>query len=83
MLVHVSDTDYGKNAIELIFPPLNEQGVVIVSGLAKGIDALAHECTIKYGGKTIAVIAGGLYHIYPKENTSFALEMMEKQLVII
>ena len=75
-------TQYGRNAIRLIFPELIENGVLIVSGLAKGIDALAHEYAIKNGGKTIAVIAGGFYHIYPKENMSLALEMMKTQLVI-
>ena len=75
-------TQYGKNAIRLIFPELIENGVLIVSGLAKGIDALAHEYAIKNGGKTIAVIAGGLYHIYPKENMDLALEMMKTQLVV-
>ena len=75
-------TQYGRNAIRLIFPELIDNGVLIVSGLAKGIDALAHEYAIKNGGKTIAVIAGGLYHIYPKENMSLALEIMKTQLVI-
>jgi len=75
-------TQYGKNAIRLLFPELIDNGVLIVSGLAKGIDALAHECAIKNGGKTIAVIAGGLYHIYPKENMSLAVNMMKTQLVL-
>ncbi|WP_423801691.1 DNA-processing protein DprA [Neobacillus sp. SAB-20_R2A] len=75
-------TQYGKNAIRLIFPELIDNGVLIVSGLAKGIDKLAHEYAIKNGGKTIAVIAGGLYHIYPKENMNLALEMMKTQLVL-
>lgn len=75
-------TQYGKNAIRLIFPGLIDNGVLIVSGLAKGIDALAHENAIKNGGKTIAVIAGGFYHIYPKENMNLALEMMKNQLVL-
>lgn len=75
-------TQYGRNAIKLIFPELIDHGVLIVSGLAKGIDALAHEYAIKNGGKTIAVIAGGLYHIYPKENMNLALEMMKTQLII-
>jgi DNA processing protein len=75
-------TPYGKNAIRLIFPELIDNGVLIVSGLAKGIDALAHEYAIKNGGKTIAVIAGGLYHIYPKENMGLALEMMKTQLIV-
>lgn len=75
-------TQYGKNAISVLFPPLIEKGVAIVSGLARGIDTLAHECAMKNGGKTIAVIAGGLYHIYPKENAELAKEMMKLQLVI-
>jgi DNA processing protein len=75
-------TPYGKNAISLMFPPLVEKGVVIVSGLASGIDTLAHEYAMKNGGKTIAVIAGGLYHIYPKENAALAKEMMKSQLII-
>lgn len=75
-------TQYGKNAIKLIFPGLIERGVLIVSGLALGVDALAHEYAIKNGGNTIAVIAGGLYHIYPKENRSLALEMMHSQLIL-
>lgn len=75
-------TTYGKNAIRLIFPGLIEKGVTIVSGLARGIDTLAHEAAIHNGGHTIAVIAGGFYHIYPKENKSLAEEMMKNHLVI-
>lgn len=75
-------TPYGQRAIRLLLPHLIEKGVVIVSGLAKGIDALAHECTIDNGGKTVAVIAGGLYHIYPRDNMQLALHMMKNQLVI-
>jgi DNA processing protein len=75
-------TQYGKNAIRSLFPGLITKGVLIVSGLAKGIDTLAHESAIKNGGKTIAVIAGGLYHIYPKENLNLALEMMKTQLIL-
>ncbi|EKN64076.1 putative Rossmann fold nucleotide-binding protein involved in DNA uptake [Neobacillus bataviensis LMG 21833] len=73
---------YGRNAMRLIFPELIHNGVLIVSGLAKGIDALAHEYAIKNGGNTIAVIAGGLYHIYPKENLGLALQLMNTQLVV-
>lgn len=74
-------TQYGKNAIRLIFPSLVDK-VVIVSGLAKGIDTLAHEYALKNSGRTIAVIAGGFQHIYPKENLSLALEMMKTQLIV-
>jgi DNA processing protein len=75
-------SQYGKSAIHFIFPRLIEKGVVIVSGLAKGIDTFAHESALQLNGNTIAVIAGGLYHIYPKENTDLALEMMKTQLVL-
>jgi DNA processing protein len=75
-------TQYGKNSLHLLIPRLIEKGVVIVSGLANGIDTIAHECTINNGGKTIAVIAGGMYHIYPKENKNLALQMMKTQLII-
>jgi DNA processing protein len=75
-------TQYGKSAIRLLFPPLVEKGVVVVSGLATGIDTLAHENAMKNGGDTIAVIAGGLNHIYPKENIELATEMMKTQLVV-
>ncbi|MEH7094625.1 DNA-processing protein DprA, partial [Neobacillus vireti] len=75
-------TPYGKKAIRHIFPDLISQGILIVSGLATGVDALAHEETIKLGGRTIGVIAGGLYHIYPKENMALAVKMMQTQLVL-
>ncbi len=75
-------TQYGKRAIRLLLPHLIEKGIVIVSGLAKGVDALAHECTIENGGKTVAVIAGGLYHIYPKDNVELASKMMQNHLVL-
>jgi DNA processing protein len=75
-------TQYGKNAIRRLFPELIENGIVIVSGLANGIDRLAHEQAIKNNGRTIAVIAGGLYHIYPKDNLKLAMEMMSTQLIV-
>lgn len=75
-------TQYGKNSIHTIFPRLLEKGIVIVSGLARGIDTLAHECVLNENGKTIAVIAGGLYHVYPNENKELALNMMKNQLVL-
>lgn len=73
---------YGKKSIELLFPPLIKEEIVIVSGLALGIDAYAHKTAINLSGHTIGVIAGGFYHLYPKENISLAEEMMEKHLVI-
>jgi DNA processing protein len=75
-------TQYGKTAIRQIFPHLIDKDVVIVSGLARGVDTFAHTCTLDLKGNTIAVIAGGLDHIYPKENKDLAQEMMKTQLVV-
>ncbi|MFC0474746.1 DNA-processing protein DprA [Robertmurraya beringensis] len=75
-------TEYGKRAIDRLFPPLIEKGIIIVSGLALGVDTLAHEAAIRLGGKTIAVIAGGIYHIYPQTNQKLALNIMKHYLVI-
>ncbi len=61
---------------------LVENNVVIVSGLAKGIDTVGHKTAIKYGGKTIAVIGTPLNITYPKENVQLQKEMMEQQLVV-
>ncbi|ESU33060.1 hypothetical protein G3A_08430 [Bacillus sp. 17376] len=75
-------TAYGIGAINYLFPSLIDKNVLIVSGLARGIDAHAHKAAIKLGGKTIGVIAGGFHNLYPKENVKLAEYMMEKQLVL-
>lgn len=75
-------TEYGENAIHYLFPKLIEKGMIIVSGLAAGIDAIAHQSAINLGGRTIAVIAGGLYHIYPETNKKLAYEIMKNHLII-
>ncbi|WP_438317564.1 DNA-processing protein DprA [Sporosarcina sp. FA9] len=75
-------TVYSKQALELIVPPLVENDVVIVSGLAKGADTMAHKAAIAYGGKTIAVLGHGLFHMYPAENRQLAKEIAENQLLL-
>ncbi len=59
---------------------LGAKGIVIASGLARGIDTAAHKASINSG--TIGVIAGGIDNIYPKENTDLYQEMMQKGLLI-
>ena len=75
-------SEYGRKAIAAILPGLVDKGYVIVSGLASGIDACAHQTAMYHKGSTIAVLGGGLHQIYPKENTSLALKMMKEQLVL-
>ncbi|MBO1510425.1 DNA-processing protein DprA [Metabacillus bambusae] len=75
-------TDYGKKALEHLLKPLILANRVIVSGMAKGIDTLGHETAINNGGKTIAVIAGGLFHIYPKQNIPLANILMKSHLIL-
>ena len=75
-------TPYSFEALSLIVPPIVEHGMVVVSGLAKGADAMAHEAALTYGGRTIAVLGHGLFHLYPKENEKLAKRMGEEQLLI-
>ena len=75
-------TAYSRDALALIIPPLVKYNAVIVSGLAKGADTMAHEAAIAYGGKTIAVLGHGLFHLYPKENSRLATEISQSHLLI-
>ncbi|WP_100330899.1 DNA-processing protein DprA [Bacillus xiapuensis] len=74
--------EYGARAIQMLMPDLVAHGCVIVSGLAKGIDAMAHREAIKCSGRTIAVIAGGFYHLYPAENKRLASEIIRSHLLL-
>jgi len=76
-------SDYGKKVVIEFVKTLTEAGFVIVSGLAKGIDALAHKTCLDYGGKTIAVLGSGLDRIYPKENLKLAKEIIQKQGALV
>lgn len=61
---------------------LIENEVIIVSGLAEGIDTVGHKTAIEYGGRTIAVIGTPLNKVYPKENLELQEEIMKNHLVI-
>jgi DNA processing protein len=75
-------TNEGIQVVQRLVPPLVKKGWIIVSGLASGIDTAAHRTAIEHKGKTIAVIAGGVEHIYPKANRKLAKQMMNDQLII-
>lgn len=61
-------SEYGKKVCEKFSKELSKRGICIVSGMAKGIDSIAHRACLNVGGKTIAVMGSGFNHIYPKEN---------------
>ena len=75
-------TGYSAESIKTILPPLINEEYVIISGLAKGADTLAHQITMSLGGKTIAVLGTGLFHVYPKQNIKLANEMEKNQLLL-
>jgi DNA processing protein len=62
-------TGYGKVITEQFTKDLVDAGLTIVSGLARGVDTVAHLTALKFGGRTIAVLGGGLNNIFPPENT--------------
>lgn len=71
-------TAYGREAAEVITSDLARNSVTIVSGLARGIDGLAHKAALDSGGRTIAVLASGLDIIYPPEHASLAARVVEQ-----
>jgi len=75
-------TKYGEMMTEKIIEELSHYEVTIVSGLAKGIDTIAHKAAIKNNLKTVAVLPSGLIDIYPPENKNLAQEISEKGLLI-
>lgn len=70
-------TEYGKQLTEKLVKELAAQQVLIVSGLALGIDAVAHKAAIKNDLPTIGVLAHGLDKIYPAEHTMLAKDMLK------
>jgi len=65
-------TPYGRQATEHFCTALCEAGVAIVSGLARGVDAIAHRIAVESGTPTVAVLAGGIDQVYPRENAGLA-----------
>lgn len=76
-------TEIGKKFARRIAEIFVDNGYGIVSGLAVGIDTEAHIGALDAKGKTIAVLAGGLHSIFPKENTNLAHRIIENGGVLI
>ena len=75
-------TMYGLSVTREIVSALCRYDIVVVSGLARGIDTQAHSVCLKEGGKTIAVLAGGLDTVYPPENRGLCREIAERGCVL-
>ena len=70
-------TSQGRSIAKEMAKKLSERGMIIVSGLAMGIDTASHEGAVAVGNKTIAVLACGLDTIYPYQNESLARKILE------
>lgn len=78
-------TTYGKQVVETIAKDLAQNNMTIVSGMALGIDALAHNATLEVSGRTIAVLGSGLdqQSIYPSSNRYLAQKIIDSGGAII
>lgn len=73
---------YGCAASERLSSDLAQAGVTIVSGMARGIDTVAHKAALAVDGKTIAVFGCGVNMLYPSENRKLAASIVEKGLLL-
>jgi DNA processing protein len=75
-------TSYGRQVAEEVATTLAHSGVTIVSGLARGIDSIAHQAAVNSGGRTLAVLGNGVDLVYPPENRRLASQIMEHGAMI-
>lgn len=75
-------TPYGRQAAEHFCSVLALSGVAIISGLARGVDAIAHRVALENGAPTVAVLAGGIDQVYPRENAGLAERIVENGCLV-
>lgn len=78
-----NSSEYGEKMTEKITKELIRNNLVIVSGMANGIDAVAHRTCIKNAGMTIAVLGSGFDYIYPKENEKLFYQIIENDGLVL
>lgn len=76
-------SNYGKNVALDFSKKLSKKGIVIASGMAKGIDSYSHYGALNAKGKTIAVLGSGLDIIYPKENAKLYKQIIDNNGAVI
>ena len=75
-------TAYGRQITEELAGFLASNGITVVSGLARGVDIIAHQSALKAGGRTIAVLGSGVDKIYPPEHMKTAEQMLERGAIV-
>lgn len=75
-------TPYGRQITEELAAYLAGNGITVISGLARGVDAIAHQTALKAGGRTIGVLGSGVDKIYPPEHRQLAERMMENGSIV-
>ena len=75
-------TAYGRQVAEELASVLARNGVTVISGLARGIDSIAHQAALNAGGRTIAVMGTGVEQIYPPENRRLAEQMLQQGALV-
>jgi DNA processing protein len=77
-----SASTYGRTMARMLARGLAEKGVTVVSGLARGIDAEAHNATLAAGGRTLAVLGSGIDVVYPSEHRALAQAVMKNGALV-
>ena len=75
-------TSYSRSVLTKLVPHLVKKGWVIASGLAKGVDVMAHQAALTIEGKTIAVVGNGLNHFYPLSNYHVQEQIIRRGLIL-
>ncbi len=73
-----NNSDYGRQVTEELIAGLEHSGIMVISGLAYGIDTISHKAALKNNLQTVAVVAHGLDRIYPPNNTSLAKDIIKQ-----
>ncbi len=73
---------YGRQVCEKLVSEIAGRGVTVVSGMARGIDAIAHRVALAAGGRTIAVIGCGIDVVYPPEHASLARDIVTNGAIV-